>query len=456
MRFVSRIPGGLTVALLICLALAACSRDAGVAPASLPDPARLASAENEPTIPSDQKSSADPVTASPIPSAQEPNDSPAIPSAQSSGSSADNMTSPSDQEKPPMKSEASLVAVGDIMVHSPQLPGYYNAETGKYNFSPWFKQVSSILKQGDWVFGNLETPLAGADLKYSGYPRFNAPTELAGTLKNAGFQILSTANNHTMDRGFTGLVRTLRNLRGTGLVPVGTNQSKADAARLVIEERNGIKLGFLAYTFSTNGIQIPKDHPYAVNMIYVPTITDDISRLRKAGADAIVVSLHFGIEYQRIPNDSQRSIAKQVIAAGADIVLGSHPHVVQPYETIEVPDPERPNGVRKGFVIYSLGNFISNQSGNWKDVGVILQLKLTKTTEPDGSTVTEWSDVKTTPTYVLTRMYRNNKHYTILPLPETVGSRNSKVWTEAEYAKMNDLLDGITMHLRSMSNGETR
>lgn len=356
-----------------------------------------------------------------------------------------------DQEKPPIQTEASLVAVGDIMVHSPQLPGYYDASADTYDFSPWFKLVKPILKQGDWVFGNLETPLAGEDLKYSGYPRFNAPTELAGTLQDTGFQILSTANNHTLDRGFVGLTRTLHNLRDNGLVPVGTNESTTDAKRLVIEERNGIKLGFLAYTYSTNGIPIPKDHPYAVNMIDVPAMTEDIAKLRQAGADAIVVSVHDGIEYQRMPNDSQRSVAKQLIEAGADIILGSHPHVVQPYETIEVQDPLRPDGVRRGFVIYSLGNFISNQKDDWKDVGVILQLKLTKTTDSNGKSWTEWSDVQTTPTYVITRMIAKNKHYTIVPLSVALANRSSKTWTEAEYSKMNELLEGITHHLQSLA-----
>lgn len=482
MRFAGRKLGSLTAALLMGLTLAACSGGAGARPVSLPEPSASvltasgtpspsaqAPAASSPTVsppsqPSSAEAKAKPETAlpsspgtDPLPSGTIPADQTAqdeagdFPAASPDGASPNDKTSPDDQEKPPVHTEASLVAVGDIMAHSPQLPGYYDAKTGKYDFSPWFKQVAPILKQGDWVFGNLETPIAGSDLKYSGYPRFNAPTELAGTLKDAGFQILSTANNHTLDRGFIGLTRTLRNLRTAGLVPVGTNQSKTDAQRLVIEERNGIKLGFLAYTFSTNQIPMPKDHPYAVNMIDMPAISNDIARMRRAGADAVVVSLHFGIEYERMPSSSQRSIARKVIAAGADIVLGSHPHVVQPYETIEVPDPERPGGVRRGFVIYSLGNFISNQKDDWKDVGVILQLKLTKTLEPDGTSLTEWSDVRTTPTYVLTRMIGENKHYTVLPLPQSLANRGSKTWNEAEYAKMSELLDGIDKHLRSMS-----
>lgn len=407
-------------ALLLLLALAGCI-DSGASPvASGSPPAVIQTA---------------------IPLTQEPN-------------ASDSPTTPTDLEKPPARTEASLVAVGDIMVHAPQLPGYYDEKTGIYDFSPWFAKVKPLLSQGDWVFGNLETPIAGADLMYSGYPRFNAPPELADALKDAGFQILSTANNHTLDRGYVGLARTLNNLRDTGLVPVGTNISKTDAKRIVIEERNGIKLGFLAYTYGTNGIPIPKDHPYAVNLIDVPTIASDIANVRKAGADAVVVSLHFGIEYQRMPNDSQIDIAKQVIAAGADIILGSHPHVVQPYDTIEVPDPSRPDGVRRGFVVYSFGNFISNQHDNWKDVGVILKLKLTKTTNPDGTSRTEWSDVQTTPTYVYIRQTGQTKRYEVIPMAAALANRASKTYPVTLYDKMNGLLSGISQHLRSMTTAK--
>jgi len=343
------------------------------------------------------------------------------------------------------------VAVGDIMSHAPQLPGYYDAATKRYDFTPWFRLVKPILKQGDWVVGNLETPLAGADLIYSGYPRFNAPNELADALKDAGFGILTTANNHTLDRGYAGLSRTLALLRKKGLVPVGTSVSKYDSQRLTIVEKNGIRLGFLAYTYGTNGIPIPKSHPYAVNLIDLPKITDDIRRLRTAGADAVVVSLHFGTEYQLMPNDSQKTIARSVIAAGADIVLGSHPHVVQPYETVEVPDPSAPDGVRRGFVIYSMGNFVSNQHGNWKDVGVIVSLKLTKTTAPDGSSRTVWSDVRTSPTWVRIGQQGKNNTYTIYPLAQTLAARDDPDLTAADYKRMAGYLQGVTERLQSLA-----
>nr|WP_273388422.1 CapA family protein [Cohnella zeiphila] len=358
----------------------------------------------------------------------------------------------SPQEKPPAgTTEASLVAVGDIMSHAPQLPGYYDAATRTYDFKPWFRYVKPLLSKGDWVVANLETPLAGADLTYTGYPRFNAPDELADALKDAGFGILTTANNHTLDRGYVGIARTLATLRSKGLVPVGTSVSRYDSQRLTIVEKNGIKLGFLAYTYGTNGIPIPKDHPYAVNLIDLSKITDDIKRLREAGADAVAVSLHFGIEYQRMPNDDQKDIARSVVAAGADLVLGSHPHVVQPYETIEVPDPTSPDGIRRGFVIYSMGNFVSNQHDNWKDVGVIVSLKLTKTTGPDGSGRTVWSDVKTTPTWVRIGQKGKNSTYTVYPIAQTLANRDDPDLTDADYKRMSTYLTGLNRHLKSLA-----
>ncbi|WP_158630040.1 CapA family protein [Cohnella sp. AR92] len=352
----------------------------------------------------------------------------------------------------PVTTEAVLLATGDIMVHSPQLPAYYDAAADSYDFTPWFRKVKPLLSQGDWVIGNLETPVAGADLKFSGYPRFNAPTELTKALVDAGFGIVSTANNHSLDRGFTGIQRTLNNVRDAGLIPVGTSVSNYDSLRRVIVDKNGIKLGFLSYTYGTNGIPIPEGKEYGINLISLPKIQEDIRELKEAGADSIVVSLHFGIEYQRMPNDEQKALARSVIEAGADIILGSHPHVIQPYETIEVDDPEADSGKRRGFVIYSLGNFISNQKDEWKDVGVILHLKLSKTVWPDGHSSTTWSDVETTPTWVNQRVANGLKRYTVLPLPQTLADAAGKEWTSAEYGKMRTYLNGISLHLKRLSS----
>lgn len=353
----------------------------------------------------------------------------------------------------PAVAEATLLAVGDVMAHMPQLPAYYNKTTKSYDFSPWFGKVAPLLRKGDWVVANLETPLAGADLKYSGFPRFNAPSELAKALAGAGVQLVSTANNHAMDRGFAGIVRTLANVRKANLVPFGTSASEQEANRLVIEERNGIKLGFLARTYGTNGIPIPADKPYTVDLIDLDDLKGDIAALRAAGADAVSVSLHFGTEYQRLPNDEQKRIVRSAIASGADIVLGSHPHVVQPYDVINIPATESFDGrSRSGVVIYSMGNFISNQTGPWQNVGLIFGVRLTKTAQADGTFLTRWDNVTLTPTQVHIDRRDGKRHYTVLPMEQTLKTRNFATLTSKDYAAMTERLKQINAHLLRLRN----
>lgn len=344
----------------------------------------------------------------------------------------------------PQTFRATLLAVGDIMVHMPQLPAYYDAARKRYDFAPWFADVAPLLKGGDWVVGNLETTFAGAELKYTGYPHFNSPPELAEALHGAGFNLVSTANNHSLDRGFAGIERTLDRVREAGIIPFGTAASAEEAERLVIVERNGIRMGFLSYTYGTNGIPLPDDKPYAVSLINPARMTADIARLRENQVDAIAVSLHFGTEYQRTPNESQISLVRQAIGAGADIVLGSHPHVVQPYDIVEVPaDESYRNEPRRGVVIYSLGNFISNQQGDWKDVGLIFGVELEKTVFPDGTSVTVWNHVELKPTWVHIGARNKKNVYTIVPLRETLAARDDKRWSAADFHKMEQLLNGV-------------
>jgi poly-gamma-glutamate capsule biosynthesis protein CapA/YwtB (metallophosphatase superfamily) len=344
--------------------------------------------------------------------------------------------------------QATLLAVGDIMAHMPQLPAYYDNDSKHYNLTPWFAQVKSMFQQGDWVIGNLETPIAGRDLKYTGFPRFNAPNELAQAIANAGIQLVSTSNNHTMDRGFPGVVRTLTNIRNAGLIPVGTAASSQERDRTIIEERNGIRMGFLAYTYGTNGIPVPADKPYAVNLIDLEVIRQDIARLRRADADVVTISLHFGVEYQRLPNENQTRLAYELIKSGADIILGSHPHVVQPYEEINVPASESLDGAaRRGIVIYSLGNFISNQTGEWKDVGLIFGVHLIKTRNPDGTSSTQWDTITNEPTWVHILRKNQKRYYTIIPLRSALANKDIPNLTDKDYVKMRTLLNGIDKHL---------
>lgn len=347
---------------------------------------------------------------------------------------------------PPVFSEAVWIGVGDIMSHSPQLPGAYDEATGTYDFTPFFENVKPILSEGDWVMANLETPIAGADFGYSGYPTFNAPTELAEALKDAGFNLLSTANNHSLDKGEKGLLKTLEHVRALGFQTVGTAASQAEADENVIVEQNGIRMGLLSYTYGTNGIPIPEGKPYLVNLIDETKIKGDIRRLREAGADLVTVALHFGNEYQTVPSDSQTALARSLAAAGADIIAGSHPHVVQPYEVVEAFDEQ--GRAKQALIIYSMGNFISNQRGDSKDYGVIFKVGVKKNMTAG---TTELTEIEAIPTWVHRYRPDNSYRYRVLPVEATIAAGNDKLLGQSEYAALTKDLAMLTERLESMT-----
>ncbi len=352
---------------------------------------------------------------------------------------------PPTQPPEPEYSEAVWIGVGDVMMHRPQLPGYYDRQTDSYNFDSYFTEVKPILEQGDWVIANLETPIAGKEFGYTGYPTFNAPIELAEALKNAGFNLITNANNHSLDKGEQGVLQTLKHLRELGLPSVGTADSQEAADTLLITEKNEIKMGLLAYTYGTNGIPIPAGKPYLVSMIDEEKIKQDIERCRQAGADLITVSLHFGNEYQTVPSDEQKRLARSLIAAGADIIAGSHTHVVQPYEVLETPDES--GNVKKGLIIYSMGNFISNQRGETKDYGVIFKVHIRHN---KSDKVTEMTEVEAIPTWVHRYKPEQAYKYRILPIEDTLSAADDKLLTEPEYAELEQTFGQIRDRLDSM------
>jgi poly-gamma-glutamate capsule biosynthesis protein CapA/YwtB (metallophosphatase superfamily) len=343
--------------------------------------------------------------------------------------------------------EATLIAVGDIMMHSTQTRSGYDAKKKTYNFDTFFAPVKSILSTGDWVIGNLETPLAGQDAGgYTGYPLFNAPAELADAAKKAGFNILTTANNHALDRGEKGVIRTIANLRDRKIASTGTARSAAEASRILISTKNNISLAILAYTYGTNGIPIPKGKDYLVALIDQKKIIKDIAKARKQGADIIAISLHFGNEYQRQPNSEQKQLVENLLKAGADIILGSHPHVVQPYKIFNFPGK---NGkTRKAVAIYSMGNFISGQNKKYTDLGVILQVNIRKTFPEKTTAIT---DVKTHPTWVQRYSLNNKLNYRVLPLAKTVTDKKDPLLATSQYPVLKKDLQDMNNHLNSLN-----
>lgn len=332
---------------------------------------------------------------------------------------------PDEVEEPkPYATKATLIAVGDVMTHMPQINGAYDAATDTYGFDSYFTEIKPYL-EGDWAIANLETPLAGREAGYSGYPQFNAPSSLADALKEAGFNILTTANNHALDRRERGLLRTLDVLREKELIAVGTHASQEEADDITIVTKHDIDMAILAYTYGTNGIPMPADKPYLVNLIDEETIAADIQKAREKGADVVTVALHMEGEYHRMPNEAQKQLTQFVIEAGADIILGSHPHVVQPYEIIETIDE---NGVpKRAVIVYSLGNFISNQgpprTAKYTDVGVVFNIELIKHFPEE---TVEIGAVQATSTWVHRYIEAGKYQYRILPIEATLANKEDE------------------------------
>lgn len=320
------------------------------------------------------------------------------------------------------KKELRMMVVGDIMMHMPQIEAGFTGE--KYDFSPFFEEVAPLFKEADLVMGNLETTFGGPERGYSGYPLFSAPDALAHALKDAGFDVITTANNHSLDTGEKGLLRTIDQLEAVGLLRTGTFRSQEERDTILTVTKNGITIAILAYTYGTNGIPIPDGKEYLVNLLDQSLIKADIEQAKKK-ADFVSVAIHFGAEYQVEPNEEQRRWVDQLFDWGADLIFGSHPHVLQPLEH-RTWENEEERG--EGLVIFSLGNFISNQRDEPRDIGGILDITLTKT-ESERSI----NSVNFIPTYVHRYELEGRRHYQVIPMNRLLELRTYPALSEADY-----------------------
>lgn len=279
-------------------------------------------------------------------------------------------------EEKPSDTTFTMTAVGDIMCHNTQYKDAYNSETNTYDFSYVFENISSHTKTADICIGNLETTFAGEDRGYSSYPRFNTPDSLAYELKSIGFDVLSTAGNHSLDMGYDGLCRTINVLNDADISHLGTYTSQEEQDKVLTKFVKGLKIAFINYTYGTNGIPVPSDKNYCVNLNDKELIKKHIDTAKSKNADIIVACMHWGTEYQTKQNSSQEELADFLIQNGVNIILGTHPHVLQPYEkkTVTLDD----GSTKEGFVVYSLGNFISDQNAKYTRDSIILNLTITK------------------------------------------------------------------------------
>ena len=299
----------------------------------------------------------------------------------------------------------SLTFVGDAMQHAPQIKAA--AQCGKarhaaYDYSQCFAHVMPDIEQADYAVANLECPLAGAP--YTGYPAFSAPDAYAAALKAVGFDLLLTANNHCLDRRDRGLRRTVDALDRLGISHIGTYASAAQRlSRLpFIANVGGMRIAFLDYTYGSNGI--PVQGSVVVDFIDRALISADIQAARAAGAEAVCVNLHWGIEYQLSPVASQRSLADFLVDQGVDLIIGGHPHVVEPMEM-----RFSPRFGKNVLLVYSLGNFISNQTGIDSRGGAMVKVCLSRI---DGRVVVHDARCKL---FFVQKPQRAGQNYVLIP-----------------------------------------
>lgn len=310
----------------------------------------------------------------------------------------------------------TISAVGDLMCHSPQYE-YAHVSADSFDFTPTFSEVRKYFDSSDFVFGNLETVTAGKNMRYSGYPYFNSPDDYVKSLKKVGFDFLFTSNNHCLDRGETGILRTIENLNKNSISYSGTFSSQEDRDSIRIISSNGIRFAVVSYTYGMNGNYLPKNRAYLVNRISDSLIVRDIQKAKSDSIDFVLVYFHFGEEYEREPNRYQKNVVKTAIDAGADIILASHPHVLQPFSYFKKDSINKLNSkLDSGFIAYSLGNFISNQQWRYSDAGVILQLQITKDLTTNRL---QFEKVCYTPTWVFKGKIEGKREYRILPYTES-------------------------------------
>lgn len=281
--------------------------------------------------------------------------------------------------------QITIAAVGDVLLHGPLQKQAYAARDAHHSL---WKNVEPLLSRADLTYGNLEGPCADGitpggtapdpgkvfDQKvYSSYPQFNYHPSLIDSLKESGFDYVSTANNHAMDRRGRGVDRTIDNLRTKGLAFAGTKKSDdSDPHWFALSEAKGVRIAWVACTFSTNGIPDPNNQVLSCYEDKSTVLSTIRSLKARPDVDAVIVTPHWGIEYMHTPAAQEKNLAKEMLDAGALAILGGHPHVVQPWEKHVTPDG------RETFVIYSLGNFVSGQNGMAKRSSLILYVGLTK------------------------------------------------------------------------------
>ncbi len=277
----------------------------------------------------------------------------------------------------PKNEQLSLLFIGDIMGHGPQIKAALNDSSKTYSYQDMFKHIKEEVSDADFTIANLEVTLAGKP--YQGYPQFSSPDALALACKTNGIDAFVMANNHSCDRGGDGIKRSIDVVEKLNLLHTGTfkNNKDRDSLNLLILTKNNIKVGILNYTYGTNGLPFP--NPTYVNLIDTALMAKDILAAQETDIDKLIVFTHWGKEYKEQPDNFQLNTARFLFSKKVDVVIGSHPHVLQ--KMIYVPKQESQDKINESFIVYSLGNYVSNQRDRRKDGGCMVKITLEKNNE---------------------------------------------------------------------------
>lgn len=330
--------------------------------------------------------------------------------------------------------EVSFLFMGDIMGHGPQIKSAWQENKKQYEYSEVFNPLEDIISSVDFAIGNLEVTLAGKPFK--GYPQFSSPDELAVACKNSGMDVLVTANNHSCDRKNKGIVRTLDVLDSLKILHTGTfkDVKNREKNNLLVLSKEGIKVGLLNYTYGTNGL--PFSDPVYVNLVDSVLIKKDVINAKNKDLDKLIVFVHWGYEYKDFPNSYQKKYNRFFQGLGVDVVIGSHPHVIQPMVYSKENNHEF-------LTVFSLGNFVSNQRAERKDGGAMFRLSFQKTDNNIQISRKEYI-----PVWVHKYMEKEKYHFQILPCARPI--YNEKYFSNKEdFQKMKTFLDNTRAHLNT-------
>lgn len=332
----------------------------------------------------------------------------------------------------------TIVFAGDIMGHDGQINGAWDPGSNRYIYEPTFRYARDYISNADLAIANLEVTLAGPP--YKGYPEFSSPDELAIAAREAGFDVFLQANNHALDRGVKGFVRTIRVLDSLNIMHTGTFISDTARENLypLIIEKNDIRIVLLNYTYGTNGLKIPA--PYVINMTDTAIIRKDIQQAELLNPDYIIVTMHWGNEYENDENKAQQDLAVFITSAGADIIIGSHPHVVQPVKKLYNPDSTAFN-----IVVYSLGNFVSNQRDRYRDGGIMFGITL----EKHGNS-TELKDFSYLPYWVYRESRPDRNIFYVLPVGYYENNPGIITLSPTDKTKLKQFADDTRLRIKEV------